>query len=69
MYCDTRTLKHMHVYPHIENNYTYNNSHINCGNDKKNQRFYNQFGSYYPYMKNIKLTIIQTYKVTYTSVS
>ena len=39
--------------------YIYNNSHINCGNDKKNQRFYNnQFGSYI-YRNNIL-----QYKVT-----
>ena len=46
--CDTRADVHIHTQTHTwEKKYLYNNSHINCGNDKKNQRFYNnQFGSY-----------------------
>ena len=44
MYSDTRT--DVHADPHIKKMYIYNNSHLNCGNDWKNQRFYNnQFGS------------------------
>ena len=48
MYCDTRTDVHTpHADPHVEKKYIYNNSHINCGNDKKNQQFYNNhLGSY-----------------------
>ena len=48
MYCDARTDVHtIHPLadPHIKK-YIYNNSKVNCGNDKNNQRFYNnQFGS------------------------
>ena len=43
MYCDTRTdvhCTHLHADSYIEKKYIYDNSHINCGNDKKNQRFY-----------------------------
>ena len=41
--------------------YIYNNSHINCCNDKKYQRFYNnQFGSYNSYRNNLR-----QYKVTH----
>ena len=44
MYSDTRTDVHA---IHIEKNIY--NSHLNCGNDEKNQRFYNnKFGSYNP---------------------
>ena len=32
------------------------NSHISCGNDKKNEQFYNnQFGSYNSYTSNIQV--------------
>ena len=39
---------HPHADPHIENKCILNNIHVNyCGNDKKNQWFYNnKFGSY-----------------------
>ena len=50
---------HPHADPHIEKND--NNSHINGGNDKKNQRFYNnQLGSYNSYKNNLKDAIIQS---------
>ena len=63
MYCDIRTDVHIHTQtPYIEKKvYIYNNSHVNCGNDKKNQRLYNnQFGSYISYRNYIKPTIIQS---------
>ena len=43
--------------------YIYNNGHINCGNDEKNQRFYNnQFGSYNSCIGiTFKPTITQSY--------
>ena len=50
MYCDASTdvhnTTHPHIDPHIDKSIS-NNSHINCGNDKKKQWLYNnQFGSY-----------------------
>ena len=49
---------HPHADPHIEK-YMYNNSCINCGNDKKNQWFYyNQFGSCNSYRNYLKPKII-----------
>ena len=70
MYYDTCTDVHIHTKTHTQKNkYIYNNSRINCGNDKKNQWFYhNQFGSYNYYRNYLKPTIIQSklyYKVTY----
>ena len=63
MYCDTRTDVHYYTPTHRpthEKMYIYNNSHINYGNDKKNQRFYNnKFGSYNSYGNNLL-----QYKVT-----
>ena len=42
---------HPHADPHIEKKSIYTISHINFGNDRKNQRFYNnQFGSYNSYI-------------------
>ena len=47
--------------PYIEKKYIYNNSHTNCGNDTKSQRFYSyQFGSYNSYRNYLKPTIIQS---------
>ena len=52
---------HARTDQHIEKKYMYNNSHINCGNDNKNQRFYhNKFGSYNSYRNYLKPTIIQS---------
>ena len=52
---------HPHADPHTEKKYIYNNSHINCGNDKKNQWFYhNQFGSFNFYRNYLKHTIKQS---------
>ena len=52
---------HPQADPHIEKKYVYNNSHINCGNDKKNQRLYNNhFGSYNTYRNSLKPTIVQS---------
>ena len=46
MYCDARTDVHIYTQTHTEKKYIYNNSYINCGNNKKNPRFYNnKFGS------------------------
>ena len=60
MYCDARTDVHIHTQTHTyKKKHIYNNSYINCGNDK-NQRFYNnQFGSYNSYRNYLKTTIIQ----------
>ena len=52
---------HLHADPHTEKKYIYNNSHINCGNDKNNQLFYhNQFGSYTYYRNYLKHTTVQS---------
>ena len=54
MLCDTRTDVHIHKHadPHIEKKYKYNNRHINCGIDKKNQRFYNNKFCWYNSYRN-----------------
>ena len=53
---------HPHADPYNRKKvYTYNNDHINCGNDKKHRRFYiNQIGSYNSYKNYLKPTIIQS---------
>ena len=62
MYCDTRTDVHIHTQTHTYKKvYIYNNSYINCDNDKKNQQFYNnQFGSVNSYRNYLKPTIMQS---------
>ena len=46
---------------HRKKVYLYINSRINCGNDKKNQRFYNnQLGSYNSYRNFLQPTITQS---------
>ena len=52
---------HPHADPYTEKVYIDNNSHINCGNDKKNQRFSNnKFGSCNSYRNYLKPIIIQS---------
>ena len=53
--------KYSYLYADLHILEKYNNRHINCGNDEKNQRFNNnQFGSYNSYWNNLL-----QYKVTY----
>ena len=62
MYCGTRTpwtytSIRRPTRKHREKVYVYNNSHIHCVNDEKNQRFYNnQFGV--SYISFVELIII-----------
>ena len=60
MYCDTGTDVHIHTQTHTYIYIYIYISYINCGNDIKNQRLYNnQFGSYNSYRNYLKTTILQ----------